>query len=86
MKKWNNPELLSLGVENTFEQDVFAQDKNHHPCHKNGASEQHSGHHNGKGFKANVTCPTNEHTDLYYDDKLRMHYTCCSHTGEVPVS
>lgn len=75
MKKWNNPQLFSLGVENTFEQD-----KNHHPCHKHGASEQHSGHHKGEGFTANTTCPTGEHTTQYYDDKLGIYYTCCSKT------
>lgn len=34
MKKWNNPELLSLGVENTFEDmSTFGSDKTHY-CHK----------------------------------------------------
>ena len=55
MKKWNNPELLSLGVENTFEGDctcsvvgtidgstTFKAEK--HPCHKTG-----NGWHNGSG-------------------------------------
>ena len=45
MKEWNNPELLSLGVENTFEEELDPQAKpeNTHWCHaaNNGAGGWH---------------------------------------------
>lgn len=71
MKKWNNPELLSLGVENTFEGDcdctvggvTFAGNanssgNNNHPCHKN---QTHNGQHNGKGHTVSIGCPDQTH-------------------------
>ena len=48
MKKWNNPELLSLGVENTFEElDTQAANKpiNVHYCHNKNADGSDIGWH-----------------------------------------
>ena len=81
MKKWNNPELLSLGVESTFDGDctcgvvgsiveasTFKAKKN--PCHKTGNGEH--------GGKDNVDVPGvgNGHIATSCDD----HDYCCCYT------
>lgn len=67
MKKWNKPQLLSLGVENTFTGDCdcsiggFGSDSvgayAKHPCHKTGNGDHNdNGNHgedNGNGGIAN---------------------------------
>lgn len=43
MKEWNNPELLSLGVESTFEgTEPIASDSNMHYCHALGKAHSTS--------------------------------------------
>ena len=65
MKKWNKPELLSLGVENTFEgvfdcgATTYKTAKNEHYCHRdnlwhrNNCTSLQQGH-----FQSGSNCPT----------------------------
>lgn len=64
MKKWNNPELLSLGVENTFTQctcdaTTIAKDpdKNVHYCHYDGKTHQNNCPSLKEGHKQSDKCP-----------------------------
>ena len=60
MKKWNNPELMILGVEDTEDtcdgnhyviiDGIMQIDSNKHPCHKTGNGEHNNnGNHDGDG-------------------------------------
>ena len=74
MKKWNNPELLSLGVENTFSQEKF-----HHPCHKVG-NGSHSGNctADGTGHPAIETGKCLDHPNTAYTINGKSYSCCCS--------
>ena len=59
MKEWNNPQLFSLGVENTFTKDL---EKNTHYCHR--TKEWHANNcasgvlQDGIDHAQNDPCPT----------------------------
>ena len=79
MKKWNNPELMILGVEDTEDtcdgnhyviiDGIMQIDPNKHPCHKTGNGE-HGGNDDvdvpglGKGHIA-TTCKAHEYCCCY---------------------
>lgn len=68
MKKWNNPELMVLGVENT-EDNCFDyagaiasdNDNNIHFCHKLDEYHENHGNGNGDGHIRNGKCPVENH-------------------------
>lgn len=81
MKKWNKPELLSLGVENTFDVDCTCGvtsstndwdtfDSKKHPCHKTGNGLHNNNGNHGAGVSQNGHVDTSE-ACLAHD------YCCC---------
>lgn len=95
MKEWNKPELLSLGVENTFDgnctcsavgsaDDWSTLKANKHPCHKTGNGEHNdSGNHTEgveqNGHNLSVGCPDTTH---YKNGKV----ICCCYGRTVTTS
>ena len=81
MKKWNNPELMVLGVENTFTDgdfDFFAS-WGGHTCHRE--SKFHNGNcSTGDGHTPIKTGDCEEHINtIVYTDEDGTNYSCCCH-------
>ena len=83
MKKWNNPELLSLGVENTFEDGIETiASWGTHTCH--GPAGEHSGNcSNGKGHTAIITGQCKDHLNDIKHTENGINYSCCCSTNLV---
>lgn len=81
MKEWNKPELLSLGVENTFEAEEIKNDHNatNHYCHKGGVitscQKDQSNHSNG-GNKLHTW--SGNDCDIH---TVGGNSACCCYTG-----
>ena len=82
MKEWNNPELLSLGVENTFDcfdTSLFKPGENNgtHYCHQTG--KDHNPPDNGKPEGD----PPISHTrstkcEVHWDHQAQYSKCCCA--------
>lgn len=90
MKKWTKPELLSLGVENTFEDSLDStisngQDDNIETMqmHWYPNKHEHPCHTSGKGH-FNYSCDHNKNTDCkipghyFFDRRGNKIVICCS--------
>ena len=88
MKKWNKPELLSLGVENTFDVDctcgvvgsigeasTFKPEK--HPCHKTGNGEHNMEGNHTQGVVQNGHILSSGCTVDAHKDKDGNPMCCC---------
>lgn len=83
MKKWNNPELMVLGVENTNEDQLGLPDGGvtfdswgWHNCHRQ--PDQHSGNcSNGDGHTPTKVGVCSIHTEPI---KGHEQYSCCCHS------
>ena len=66
MKEWNNPQLFSLGIENTFEDNI-------HYCHSEGKY-----HLNGCGHSRNNQHQTSDHPAHNWDGNPHVSKCCCT--------
>ena len=92
MKKWNNPELLSLGVENTFDDcfgaTVFAPGQNNgtHYCHK--TKGDHNPPDNGKPDGQGISHTRSGYCKTHWDKTSEYSKCCCAPASigpDVPV-
>lgn len=73
MKEWNNPQLLSLGIENTFESEekCFGD----HYCHRQGIVEDITHDTIGAG---------NDYLKhKWTGSECKEHHNCCCYTTQV---
>ena len=73
MKEWNKPELLSLGIENTFtDEETISNGGNggQHYCHASGTPVLHG---NGCGHSHAGNCDLEEHEKW----NTAHHASCC---------
>lgn len=73
MKEWNNPQLLSLGIENTFESEEKGLVV--HYCHRQGIFEDKKHDTIGAG---------NDYLKhKWTGSECKEHHNCCCYTTQV---
>lgn len=73
MKEWNNPQLLSLGIENTFESEEKCFGV--HYCHRQGIFED---------INHDTIVPGNDYLKhKWTGSECKEHNNCCCYTTQV---
>lgn len=77
MKKWNKPQIFTLGVENTFTDDIMTCNASKHPCHKTGNGLHNDSGNHVAGVEQNGHIFNNGCPDLSHYDANGNPICCC---------